>query len=426
MAEVRFDLVLFGVTGYTGELALRYLAGLPASERGRVAIAGRDAAKVRAVCERVAPNGQLEIIVADAEEPASVDAMVSRTRVLIHLAGPYTDRGPAVVAACVAHGTHYVDLTGEPLFVRDMIANHHAAARHNGVRIIHSAGFESLPFDMTALFAVAALRRKSGVACDRLQLSLEMKIHDRAVLKDAALSGGTVATILLLLAQDASGPEMVDPALLLPDAVDRDGARARHPLVTKSRRDPLTGAWATPVYPAPTLNPQVILRSAALYEEAGGGYGPEFAYSESATLRGVVAPAAQRVTAAAMSMMIGRVSRVIEGGSPWQRKALAGLVRKFGAKSGEGPRHDLLERFDYGLLARATGPEGEQVTVAYEGRGNPGYLSTAQMVVQAGLALAFDEAALPQMHGVLTPAAGLGLAFTDRLEKAGVVMREVG
>lgn len=421
MTDRQFDLALLGATGYTGQLALDYLGTLPPAARGRVAVAGRSPEKVAAACRRLAPDLDATVLTADATDPASLSSLAASCRALVNLAGPYADRGPQVVQACVEHGTHYVDLTGEPLFVRDMIAAHHTRAQQTGARIVHSAGFESLPFDMLTLLVVDALRQRHGVPCARLDLSVRMKIRDRAVLRDATLSGGTVATILNLLA-DTRGAEMVDPAVLLPADVDPAPIRARHPRPRGARRDPFDDSWATPVFPAPTLNPQVILRSAALHEQDDTGYGPDFTYRESMSMAGAVGGAMQHAAAVSTAAVVDRVVGVIEHGRPWQRRALGGVVRRVGARSGEGPRHDLLDSFDYSLVARATGPRGESVIGHWDALGNPGYRSTARMVIQAGLALAHDGHRLPARSGVLTPATALGPAFVDRLPAAAVTL----
>lgn len=419
MTDDRFDLVLFGATGYTGGLALAYLAELPPSARGRIAIAGRDRIKLADANRRHARDLGAQLLTADANDPASLEAMAERARVVVNLAGPYTERGPAVVEACVAQGTHYLDLTGEPLFMRDMIGEFHERARERRTRIVHAAGFESLPFDMLTLLAVDALQRRCGVACDQVDVAVRMHVHDPAVLRDAAFSGGTLATILLLLA-DKRGGEALDPAALLPAGVDPEPIRARHPRSRGARWDPLFESWATPVYPAPTLNPQVILRSAALCQDSG--YGPEFRYRESASMDGMVNGPAQRVAASAFAGLIDLLMGVIDHGSDFQRSSVSKLAERFGPKSGQGPRPELLDSFDYSLRARAVGADGQTVNASLYALGNPGYRSTAKMIIQAGLALSQGEG-LPERFGVLTPAAALGIAFAERLPAAGMRLR---
>lgn len=417
MRDKRYDLAVLGVTGYTGELVLRYLSELPEAERGRVLLAGRTPDKVRTLCSRLGV-ADYPVLAADTGDASSLRALAQSTRTLINLAGPYADHGPAVVAACVEAGANYLDLTGEPHFVRGMIDRHHESARAAGLRILHCSGFESLPFDFTTLSAVSRLRERHDEACQRVELSIEMLIRDPAVKRDAALSGGTTATILQLL--QTGGPELLDPALLLPEGSGAEAARARHPMPRSAMRDPLTDSWATPVLPAPTLNPQVILRSAALYAEAGSPYGDDFTYREMSSLRGLVPRPLQRAAATAAAKAVAHGMDVLSSGPAWERNAMAKAVRKVGAASGQGPRHDLLDKFDYTLRARATSATGRTADARFEAKGSPGYLSTAKMLVQAGLALSFDGLRLPAIHGVLTPAAALGLSFSARLPAASI------
>ncbi|HEY1568294.1 MAG TPA: saccharopine dehydrogenase NADP-binding domain-containing protein, partial [Solirubrobacteraceae bacterium] len=153
MAEREYDVVVFGATGFTGALTAEYLAA--ASGAGRWAIAGRSRAKLDAVRERLA--GDVPTIVADTGDPMSVRAMAESTKVLITTVGPYINYGEPVVAACAAAGTHYVDLTGEPEFVDLMWLRHHQQAQRTGAKLVHSCGFDSIPYDLGAFYSVGQL-----------------------------------------------------------------------------------------------------------------------------------------------------------------------------------------------------------------------------------------------------------------------------
>lgn len=424
-----YDVAVLGATGYTGRLVLAYLNDLPDPVRGRIAVAGRDHSRLQRAVAECCPRLEPSLVTADLHDSASLNALADRARVVLNLAGPYSERGPAVVQACVDRGAHYLDLTGEPLFMRDLVARHHKEAQRRGLRVVPAAGFECLPFDLTTLYAAERLQAKYGVPCERVDLSVQMQVRDPAVTKDTVLSGGTTATLLTLLGSP-QGEDLTDPALLLPPGADHDGARARHPRQRGARWDPLSESWATPVYPAPTLCPQVVMRTLALLSEAGAECPFEvsaFTYRDCASLAGLVDGPGQRPAAAAVSAMIGAGMRVAERGAGWQRSLLSKLVRRVGAASGEGPALSLLDRFDYTLAARATGGSHLTVDVAWRARGNPGYLSTAKMVTEAALALAFDDEHLPHRYGVLTTAAALGAGphMLARLRRAAIDL-EVG
>ncbi len=154
------DLVLFGATGFTGGLTADYLARrAPAGLRW--AIAGRSRDKLEAVRARLTAIdpalGELELVVADAADRASLDAVAARTKVLATTVGPYLSYGEPLVAACAAAGTAYVDLTGEPEFVDRMYVAHHETALRTGARIVHACGFDSIPHDLGAYYTVQQL-----------------------------------------------------------------------------------------------------------------------------------------------------------------------------------------------------------------------------------------------------------------------------
>src|SRR5258708_21486557 len=86
--------------------------------------------------------------------------MCERAAVIITAVGPYQLHGPELVAACAATGTAYVDLCGEPVWMRRMIDAHHEEAKRTGARIVFSCGFHSIPFDLRVLTLQAKARAK--------------------------------------------------------------------------------------------------------------------------------------------------------------------------------------------------------------------------------------------------------------------------
>src|ERR1700761_3066152 len=192
MAERDYDVVVFGAPGFTGALPAEYLAA--SSGAGRWAIAGRNRSKLDAVRERL--PGDVPAIVADIGDPASVRAMAESTRVLITTVGPYINYGEPVVAACAAAGTHYVDLTGEPEFVDLMWLRHHAQAERTGARIVHSCGFDSIPYDLGALYTV-------GQMPEGVPIKLEGFVR-----AGGTLSGGTLHSAVHIMARLRQGRQV--------------------------------------------------------------------------------------------------------------------------------------------------------------------------------------------------------------------------
>ncbi|HWU32316.1 MAG TPA: saccharopine dehydrogenase NADP-binding domain-containing protein, partial [Marmoricola sp.] len=176
------DIVLFGATGFTGELTARHLASRIPSD-ARWALAGRNRAKLEAVRDRLAADfpalEDLPLEIADSGDEESLRAVAESTSVVITTVGPYLLYGEGLVKACAEAGTDYVDLTGEPEFVDLMYVKHNATAEASGARLVHCCGFDSIPHDLGALFTVR-------------QLPSDAPLRVRGVVRsNAAFSGGT-------------------------------------------------------------------------------------------------------------------------------------------------------------------------------------------------------------------------------------------
>jgi short subunit dehydrogenase-like uncharacterized protein len=160
----QYDIVLFGATGFTGELTAEYLARAMLSEKFTWAIAGRSESKLEKVKQKLQAinpdcESQVDLLVADIEDQASLNTMADRAKVVITTVGPYILYGEKVVQACVEHGADYVDLTGEPEFVELIINRYHRQAEAQGVRIVNCCGFDSIPHDLGAYYTVQQLTR---------------------------------------------------------------------------------------------------------------------------------------------------------------------------------------------------------------------------------------------------------------------------
>jgi len=424
MSDKEFDMILFGATGYTGRQAVRYLMQLPASQRDRVAIAGRNRAKLEALSKNASSADDLAIVIADSSDRASVFDMIARTRVLLNLAGPYSTYARSCFEACIEHQTDYVDLSGESFWLRDMIDAYHERASERGIKLISICGYEALPFDIGTLKAVRTLQELFDKPCKEAEAVVCFSIADPAISRDRAMSSGTLASARLTIA-NGSVRSLKDPHFLDPTLPSEASIKATPGYRLESYFDKSRGAWMAPMFPGYFLNPPVIHRSCALLAQQNQGYGPDFHYRESVDVSGIVKNAmAQRLAAWALSMWPRHMLKQTEGGS-----RLGALMTKVAlkgwSKTGEGPREDLLDKFRYCIDIVARGADFESVHVRVTGQGNPGYRSTANMVIEAALALAHDQPELPKIYGVVTPATGLGLAIIERMKRAGLSF-EVG
>jgi short subunit dehydrogenase-like uncharacterized protein len=379
------DIVLFGATGFTGALTAEYLAA-NAPPGTRLALAGRNRTKLEAVKARLGPEaGELPLLLADAGDPASLRAVAESTRVVISTVGPYILYGEALVAACAAAGTDYVDLTGEPEFVDLMWLRYHEQAERSGARLVHCCGFDSIPHDLGAYFSVQHLPENTAI-----RLSGFVKTG-------ATFSGGTYQTAITAFSRIRQSARAAGERRRLEP---RPSDRRIHGIKAPPHRDETAGGW---VIPLPTIDPQIVLRSARALPR----YGPDFGYGHylvSKRLRSI----AGLVGGAGAAMALAQL--------PPTRRLLLSL-----RPAGEGPSPEQRERSWFRVRFAGEGG-GERVVTEVSG-GDPGYSETAKMLAESALCLAHDE--LPAVGGQLTPAVAMGQPLLDRLQRAGIDFRVI-
>jgi short subunit dehydrogenase-like uncharacterized protein len=395
--EREFDVIVWGATGFTGRLVAEHLLHRHGVEgQLRWAIGGRSQHKLADVRRDLGTAAErLPLVLADADDPASLEAMVARTRVICTTVGPYALHGSGLVAACAALGTHYCDLTGEVQWMRRMIDAHHAQAEASGARIVHTCGFDSIPSDLGVLFVQQEMQRRHGVPCR------SVKFRAREV--RGGFSGGTAASMLNMLDESerdpAIQPILDDPYGLNP-ADDRRGLDG--PERSLPEYDPDFGAWVTPFLMA-TINTKVVRRSNALM---GYPYGREFRYDE-----GMIVPFGPWGFPLAAAISAGSAAFTAVAGFGAARRGLARVL----PQPGQGPSPQVREAGYYviELLGRHPTDRAADVRVRIRGDRDPGYGSTSKMLAEAAACLASDD--LDSPGGVLTPATAMGRHLLDRL-----------
>ncbi len=412
------DVVLFGPTGVTGREVARHLARRAPALGLRWGVAGRDETRMRAALGAVGAEPD-EVLVADATDPASVQAMVERTRVVADLVGPFARWGEPVYAACARSGTHLVDPCGETDWVRTMIDRYDDEATEQGAVLVPTAGFEALPFDLGTLHAAHLLHERTGrpVVDVDVAVSIEAGVPIRSAAD--AVSGGTFASAVDVV-ERGPGRSATDPYLL-----DTPGSAARGTYDLRPRRHGGSGRWLAPMFPSPFLNPAVVHRSAALLRDSGDTiHAPRFRYREGTATDAMAPRPASGATAATLSVLTAGLGLVGRAPAP-VRSAVARAMRAAGPAPGDGPRPEDLDAWSYRLDVRATDDRGGHQDVVVEGDGHPGYKSTSRMLGEAALALADPDAGLPDGAGFLTPATALGLVVLERMGEAGLRFRAV-
>ena len=381
-----YDLVLFGATGFTGGLTAEYLARhAPAGLRW--ALAGRNPAKLAQVRQRLVaidPKlAELPLLTADVTDAESLRAVAESARVVATTVGPYIHHGEPLVAACAAAGTDYLDITGEPEFVDLMYVRHHAEAVRTGARLVHACGFDSIPHDLGAWFTVKQLPSDVPITVDGF------------VRAGGRFSAGTYHSALTAFSRTA---QMSRAAKERKAVEPRPTGRRVRAVPGKVSRSKEIGRWAVPL---PTIDPQVVRRSAAARPE----YGPDFRYRHFAAVKRLPTVL---VAGAGLAGLVGLVKL------PPTRRWLLGRL-----SSGQGPSAE--QRAKSWFTVRFVGTGGGRKVLTEVAGGDPGYDETAKMLAESGLCLALDD--LPPTSGQVTPVTAMGDALLDRLVNAGLTFR---
>ena len=373
-----FDIVVHGATGFTGRLVIEYLLSRPGTGL-RWAMGGRSAAKLAAVRDEVGAPADTPLVVTDSDDPASLAALMARTRLVLTTVGPYQLYGSALVKACAEAGVDYVDLCGEPAWMRQMIDAHHAAAQASGARIVFSCGFDSIPFDLGMLMLQNEMKQRFGAPAPR--------VRGRVRKMKGTFSGGTAASLKATMAAAATQPGVLD-LLRNPFSLTPGFEGPRQPSGNKPQVDEVLGVWVAPFVMA-AINTRNVHRSNFLL---GHAWGSDLVYDEMlVTGPGDKGQAIAEAVAADKSL-----------GGPG------------GPQPGEGPSREERESGFYDVLFIGTGTSGQTLKVGVKGDRDPGYGSTSKMIAESAMCLLQDATATP--GGIWTPASAMGQALIQRLQ----------
>ncbi|WP_227997276.1 saccharopine dehydrogenase family protein [Nocardia australiensis] len=411
MANKReFDLILFGATGFVGKLTAQYLAGA-APESARIALAGRSLDKLTIVRTELGPAAaNWELVVADSTDQAALDALAARTTVVVTTVGPYLRYGMPLVAACAKAGTHYADLAGEPLFIRDAIDRFHDEATSTGAKIVNSCGYDSIPSDLS----VYQLYKRSA-ADNTGELEQTTLV---AWLKGGA-SGGTIDSgraMMEAIAKDSSkGAVLAHPYSLSPDkSMDPDvGWQSDQALQRAGSIDSSLDGWVATFMMA-AHNTKIVRRTNGLLDWV---YGKNFRYRE--VMSAGTSPAAPLIAAG----IAGGIVATLTAGAVLSRvSAGRRLLDRVLPKPGTGPSEKTRASGWFTMKTFTRTTSGAKYVATFAGTGDPGYQATAVLLGESGLCLAFDGDKQPELAGILTPASAMGDALTDRLRAAGMTI----
>lgn len=380
MSSAKFDIVVYGATGFTGQLVAEYLTQHYKSDKTlKWALAGRSLGKLKSVRDAIGAPGNIPLIVADASDAASLKAMAEQTMSVITTVGPYQLYGEELLAACVATGTDYFDLCGEPIWMRQMIDKYEAAAKESGARIVFSCGFDSVPFELGTFFVQEEAKRVFGAPAARVK----GRVRDMR----GTLSGGTAASAKATFDAVAKDISLIailnDPFALTPGFTGPKQPKGNRPVLEDDLQ-----SWAAPFMMA-LINTRNVHRSNMLM---GFPFGQDFVYDEMV----LTGPG--------------------EKGEANAKRVMAANAEKTGPsapKPGEGPSKEERENGLFNLLYIAISPDGRAVRAGVTGDRDPGYGSTSKMISECAICMLRDVTDVAA--GFWTPGAAMQHKLIKRL-----------
>ena len=384
MSDREFDVVIFGASGYTGKLVAEYMHDQYGNDHSiKYAIAGRNIEKLLEVKKDLRLNEDISILEVDSSNLDSLDKMTRSARCILTTVGPYQLYGSKLVESCARNGTDYVDLTGEPGWMYEMINAHKETAQKSGARIVFSCGFDSIPFDLGVYFVQNAAKEKFGKPAPH--------VRGRVKAMNGEFSGGTIASLGATMSTLKEKPELIK-VLANPFSLTEGFEGPSQLDDSKPLLDEKMNMWLSPFVMAP-INTKNIHRSNALLDHA---YGEDFCYDE---------------------MMIAgegdegeQMAKAMSSGNPMGGDNLP--------QPGEGPSKESREKGNYDILFFAD-LEEKSIEARVTGDMDPGYGSTSKMIAESALCLVQD--CLDLAGGIYTPAPSMGEKLIDRLiKKAGL------
>jgi len=392
-----YDVLVWGASGFVGKLICEYLIEeVIDNERVRWAMGGRNQEKLEGIRAELGEAAKdVPIVTADAADEAALEKLVKQAKVVLTTVGPYAKYGTPLIAACARHGVDYVDLTGEAPWVRNMIDTYEEDAKKSGARIVPCCGFDSIPSDLGVYFLDREVKKQKNAPCPQIK----MRVHNAR----GGMSGGTIDSMLTMMEEAGRDPSIrqkMNDRYLINPADKRDGPK--QPSDTPVEYDADAEGWIAPFVMA-GVNTRVVHRSNALLDYA---YGRDFLYDEAMYMgEGVGGAMKTFAMAGGMGAFMGAMAF-----SPARN-----FIARFLPKPGEGPSQETRETGFYDLRFIGKTEDGEKFNAQVTGDRDPGYGSTAKMIVESALCLAFDVPKSQVGGGFWTPASAMGDPLLKRL-----------
>tara|TARA_B110000003_G_scaffold117279_1_gene119793 strand:+ start:145 stop:1353 length:1209 start_codon:yes stop_codon:yes gene_type:complete len=387
-----FDLIIWGATGFTGNLVCDYINKNYNEKELRWAIAGRNEKKILKLQQKLKIDDSRTII-ADSSDKDSLVKMVKKSKVVCTTVGPYAKYGTNLVEACIEGETNYCDITGETQWIRRIIDRFHTKAKEKNIKIINSCGFDSIPSDMGVFYSQKIMLEKTGKYASTINM--------RVAGAKGGISGGTYNSLSNVLEEALIDKEvrktLTNPYGLNP--IDKQFGPDKSDL-RKVIFDTVSKSWIAPFVMA-GINTKIVRRSHALMDFM---YGKNFAYNEATlTGKGIAGQIRGYMSLIPIFLATRKKGSIIKK-----------IVDFILPKSGEGPSEKTRINGYYNLRFYLTADKMTYVSKVL-GDMDPGYGSTSKMLAESAICLALDE--IPDTYGILTPSVALGDSLLKRLEE---------
>ena len=378
MSETKkYDFIVYGATGFTGKLVVEYLVERYLSNPEiKWALAGRNLEKLKSVAKSKNVPDDICLFTADSNDKTSIENLVSKTKCILTVVGPYQLYGNNIIESCAKSGTDYLDLCGEPGWMHEKINELSNISKESGSRMVFSCGFDSIPFDLGVLFLQNEIIKRFNKPAPN--------VRGRVRAMNGEFSGGTAASLGATMSALKEKPELF-AVLANPFALSNGFIGPDQPADNKPVYDEKLDSWVAPFFMAP-INTKNIHRSNALMDHI---YGEDFCYNE---------------------MWIQ--------GTGDEGKAAADSIFKSNPlsnapKPGEGPSRESRENGNYDLLFCGD-IDDKSIHVSVTGDMDPGYGSTSKMITESAVCLVKECDDLE--GGIYTSASSMGTKLIKRLE----------
>jgi len=389
--QKKLDLVIWGATGFTGQLVCEYISYSYSNKDLNWTIAGRNEEKLLKLKNRLNINNP--ILIGNSNDKSSLEKICGKTKVICSTVGPYAIHGTELIHACVKMKTNYCDISGETQWIRKIIDTYHEKAKNQKIKIVNSCGFDSIPSDMGVYFCQSNYYKENGEYANAINM--------RVAGTKGGFSGGTYNSLTNVI-HEASMNKSVRKTLNNPyglNPINEQSGPDKKDL-SSVIYDKVAKSWIAPFVMA-GINTKIVRRSNALFNYK---YGKSFLYSEALLVGdGILGKIIGYLSLIPILMVIQKKGSIIKG-----------IVDLFVPKAGQGPSKKQRENGFFNLKFYFNSNR-KKYLAKVTGDMDPGYGSTSKMLAECAVCLALDDTS-NKNYGVITPSVAFEENILQRLQ----------